>query len=239
MDAKCGETSFTPRVGKPVEIQALWFNALKILSDFALRAGDDETRKHCDEWRTKVKANFADKFWNESENCLFDCIDGEHKDQSIRPNQIFAVSLFADSENSLLSPQRESSLVETVQRELLTPVGLRSLSPRDPQYRGSYEGDQWARDSAYHQGTVWTWPIGGFCSAYLKVHGRSEESKKQVRAWLQPLLDHLDESCIGSINEIFDGDAPHTPRGCFAQAWSVSEVLRILVDELELKPMHI
>jgi len=233
MDAKVGDVSFTPRIGKPVEIQALWFHALKILADFATRAGDEETRVLCDEWSAKVQANFANAFWNEDEKCLYDFIaDDGLKNASIRPNQIFAVSLFANSPHALLSPDQEYSVVETVQRELLTPFGLRSLSPRDSQYRGHYGGDHWSRDSAYHQGTVWTWPLGGFCSAYLKVHGGDVASKTQVRTWLQPLLQHLDEACVGSISEIFDGDAPHTPRGCVAQAWSVSEVLRVLVDEV-------
>lgn len=233
MDAKVGDVSFTPRIGKPVEIQALWFHALKTLSDFATRAEDEETKALCDEWSAKVQANFASKFWNEEENCLFDFIaDDGTPNGAIRPNQIFAVSLFANSPYALLSPEQENAVVETVQRELLTPFGLRSLSPRDSQYRGRYEGDQWSRDSAYHQGTVWTWPLGGFCSAYLKVHDGDAASKAQVRTWLEPILQHLDEACVGNINEIFDGDAPHTPRGCFAQAWSVSEVLRVLVDEV-------
>jgi predicted glycogen debranching enzyme len=228
MDAKVGDVVFTPRAGKPVEIQALWYNALRELSTFAGFFEDDITRQTCDEWGAKVKENFASKFWNESSDCLFDCIDAEYSDGAIRPNQIFAVSL----PHALLESDKEARVVEVVQRELLTPYGLRSLSPKDSRYVGVYTGDQWSRDSSYHQGTVWTWPIGGFFSAYLKVNGRSAAAKNQVRAWLQPLLAHLDEACIGSINEIFDGDAPHTPRGCFAQAWSVSEVLRVLVDEL-------
>jgi predicted glycogen debranching enzyme len=228
MDAKIGAIAFTPRAGKPVEIQALWFNALCELSGFAALFEDAKTQTLCDEWRAKVKTHFVEKFWNENARCLFDCINGDDKDESVRPNQIFAVSL----PHALLDGEKAKAVVDVVQRELLTPFGLRSLSTHDPKYRGLYLGDQWLRDSAYHQGTVWTWPLGAFLTAYLKVHARSEEAKREVRAWLQPLAAHLDAACIGSINEIFDGDAPHTPRGCFAQAWSVAEVLRVWVDEL-------
>ncbi|PQV62584.1 glycogen debranching enzyme, putative [Abditibacterium utsteinense] len=223
MDAKIGDTAFTPRNGKAVEIQALWHNALCELANMARRFDDSETAGICVEWTRKVEANFAKKFWNEAESCLYDCIDGDFKDGAIRPNQIFAVSL----PHHLLSHEQEKSVVEVVERELLTPHGLRSLSPRDSRYRGIYIGDSWSRDSAYHQGTVWGWPIGGFLSAYLRVNEDSETAKSQVRLWLAPLLAHLDEAGVGSISEIFDGDAPHAPRGCIAQAWSVSEVLRV------------
>jgi predicted glycogen debranching enzyme len=228
MDAKVGDTAFTPRHGKAVEIQALWYNALLVTAEFAQRAGDDATKVLCDEWSQKVRDNFAAKFWNQSGGYLYDWIDCDHKNAQIRPNQIFAVSL----PHHLLSPEQERGVVETVQRELLTPHGLRSLSPQDEQYRGIYLGDQWQRDSGYHQGTVWGWPIGGFFSAYLQVHEHSADAKQQVRAWMEPLIQHLDEAGLNSISEIFDGDAPHTPRGCPQQAWSVAEVLRVLVEEL-------
>jgi glycogen debranching enzyme len=174
------------------------------------------------------QVSFAPLFWNEDAGCLFDCVNDEGRDGAIRPNQIFAVSL----PHRLLSAEQEKRVVATVQRELLTPVGLRSLSRGDAQYRGIYIGDQWQRDSSYHQGTVWGWPIGGFFSAYLKVNRHSARAKAQVRTWMEPLQAHLDTAGLGSISEIFDGDAPHTPRGCFAQAWSVSEPLRVLLDEL-------
>ncbi len=223
MDAKIGDTAFTPRSGKPVEIQALWHSALCDLISLARCCDDDSTAGIALEWTRKIEANFTKKFWNDEENCLFDCIDGDFRDGAIRPNQIFAVS----TPNRLLSLEHEKAVVEVVQRELLTPHGLRSLSPRDSRYRGTYLGDSWSRDSAYHQGTVWGWPIGGFLSAYLKVNEHSDAAKTQVQLWLAPLLAHLDETGIGSISEIFDGDAPHAPRGCIAQAWSVSEVLRV------------
>ena len=223
MDAKIGDTAFTPRSGKPVEIQALWHGALCDLTTLARCYGDENTAGIALEWTRKIEANFAAKFWNEAEGCLFDCIDGQERDGAIRPNQIFAVSL----PHRLLSHEQEQSVVEVVRRELLTPLGLRSLSPRDSRYRGVYIGDSWSRDSAYHQGTVWAWPIGGFLSAYLRVNDHSQPAKTQVREWLAPLISHLDEAGFGSISEIFDGDAPHAPRGCIAQAWSVSEVLRV------------
>ena len=223
MDAKIGDTAFTPRAGKPVEIQALWFNALCETASWGRCFDDHNMAGICTEWSRKVAANFAPTFWNEAENCLYDCVDGDKKDGAVRPNQIFAVSL----PNHLLSDAQEKSVVEVVQRELLTPVGLRSLSPRDSRYRPRYEGDQWSRDSAYHQGTVWGWLLGPFLGAYLGVHGESDAAKAQVQEWLKPMIAHLDEAGLGSISEIFDGDAPHQPRGCFAQAWSVAETLRI------------
>lgn len=232
MDAKVGDTVFTPRGGKPVEIQALWYNALCELGAFAKLFDDPKTQSLCEEWSEKAKHHFASRFWNAAANCLHDVVDCDNHDQSVRPNQIFAVSL----PHSLLGAEQEYSVVETVQRELLTPYGLRSLDQRHSNYRGIYSGDQWSRDSAYHQGTVWTWPIGAFFTAYLKVHGYQTEAKSQVWEWLQPLIAHLDEACVCSIGEIFDGNEPHTPRGCFAQAWSVSEVLRVLVDKLAIEP---
>lgn len=228
MDAKVGDCAFTPRVGKPVEIQALWYNALRTMLDFAGRADDADTKKLCGDWSRQAKANFQNLFWNDAANCLYDCVDGDCKDGAIRPNQILTVSL----PHRLISADHEQRVVNVAQRELLTPHGLRSLSPRDSQYRGIYIGNQWERDSAYHQGTVWGWLIGPFLSAYLRVNHSSGAAKVQAREWIAPLLTHLDEAGLGSISEIFDGDAPHTPRGCFAQAWSMAEVLRVFVEEL-------
>ncbi|MDF2441380.1 MAG: hypothetical protein JWN98_2364, partial [Abditibacteriota bacterium] len=227
MDAKVGDVCFTPRAGKPVEIQALWFNALKTTMVLADRVGDRATKVLCGEWSRRAKANFATQFWNEAGYC-FDWVDGEERNAQIRPNQIFVVSL----PHRLLSREQEARIVATVERELLTPFGLRSLSPNDAQYRGIYIGDQWQRDSGYHQGTVWGWLLGPFLSAYLRVNRSSARSKIQVRQWMKPMLGHLDQAGIGSISEIFDGDEPHTPRGCIAQAWSVAETLRVLGDEL-------
>jgi predicted glycogen debranching enzyme len=228
MDAKVGGWVVTPRYGKPVEIQALWFNALRTMLNFADTLGDAPIKKQCGEWSRKVKANFTSLFWNEAASCLYDCISDGSNDGAVRPNQIFVVSL----PHRLLTSELEKRVVATVQRELLTPYGLRSLSPHDAQYRGIYIGDQWQRDGSYHQGTVWGWLIGPFLSAYLKVNRNSARAKTQVRTWMEPLQGHLDTAGLGSVSEIFDGDAPHTPRGCFAQAWSVAEPLRVLLDEL-------
>jgi predicted glycogen debranching enzyme len=223
MDAKVGDWVVTPRDGKAVEIQALWHGALCDMQTLATRMGDEDTRALCETWATRAQKNFAPLFWNEDQDCLYDCIgrDGT-PDGSVRPNQIFAVSL----PHSILSLEQQKAVVQKVQDDLLTPHGLRSLSPHDARYRGIYVGDQWMRDGAYHQGTVWGWLIGPFISAYLHVNKSSADARKQARQWLAPLVAHLDEACLGSVSEIFDGDAPHTPRGCFAQAWSVAELLR-------------
>jgi predicted glycogen debranching enzyme len=214
MDAKVGDWVVTPRYGKPVEIQALWFNALRILQQ--LTPEFDDYAPYLAELAALVSVSFNQQFWNPASGCLFDVVDGHHKDGSIRPNQIFAVSL----EHSMLSRERARSVVAVVQRDLLTPVGLRSLAPTDPKYRGRYEGGVLERDSAYHQGTVWPWLIGGFISAYLKVHGESAAARQQAGEWLRSFEG------MSQIPEIADGDPPHTPRGCIAQAWSVSVVLR-------------
>jgi predicted glycogen debranching enzyme len=228
MDAKIGDTAFTPRAGKPVEIQALWFNALKTMARLAEQMEEKALAAQCNAWSRKAKANFGRLFWNEEAGCLYDHIEGSYRNGQIRPNQIFAVSL----PHRLLPLDLEKRVVSVVERELLTPYGLRSLSPRDPDYRGIYIGSAWQRDSSYHQGTVWTWPIGAFLTAYLRVNRHSPRARQQVRQWLSPLMGHLNEAGLGSICEIFDGDAPHTPRGCPAQAWSVSEVLRVLAEEV-------
>ena len=222
MDAKIGDTAFTPRGGKPVEIQALWFNALSEMASWGRCFEDQNTAGICTEWSRKVAANFAPLFWNARESCLYDCVDGDFRDGAIRPNQIFTVSL----PHRLLNHEQESLVLGTVERELLTPHGLRSLSPRDSRYRGHYGGDAWSRDSAYHQGTVWGWLLGPFVTAHLRVHDGSDEAKAQAQEWLKPMIAHLGEAGLGSISEVFDGDAPHMPRGCFAQAWSVAETLR-------------
>jgi predicted glycogen debranching enzyme len=212
MDAKCGDIAFTPRQGKPVEINALWYHALVLLGRKELAA--------------KVAVSFRKAFWISSEEGLADVLDGNRQDKAIRPNQIFAVSL----PNSPLLPEQQSAVVEVVRRELLTPVGLRTLARTDPGYRGKYTGDQFHRDGAYHNGTVWPWLLGAFLEAYIKVNDRTAAAVAQAQEWLEPLLTHMhDEAEIGQIAEIFEGDAPHRPVGCFAQAWSVAEVLRIHV----------
>jgi glycogen debranching enzyme len=216
MDAKCNGIAFTPRQGKPVEINALWFHALVLMDELELAE--------------KVSASFKKAFWISPFRGLADVVDGPRRDVAIRPNQIFAASL----PNSPLSHDQQCAVVEVVQRELLTPMGLRTLNRGDPGYRGIYTGPQMQRDAAYHNGTVWAWLMGGFLDAYLKVNRNSAAARSQARDWLAPLLTHMaDSGAIGQIAEIFDGDEPHRPVGCPAQAWSVAEVLR-LASELEM-----
>jgi predicted glycogen debranching enzyme len=209
MDAKIGDWVVTPRHGKPVEIQALWYNALRVMADLS---GDPKYTAMA----RKARDHFAPLFWNQEAGCLYDVVNGDTRDGSIRPNQILAVSLF----HSMLPDDLAARVVDTVERHLLTPYGLRSLAPSDPQYRGRYEGGPSSRDSAYHQGTVWPWLIGPFVTAYTRVHGRPPD-------WQEPFRQYLEEQG-GQLPEVFDGDAPHRAGGCMAQAWSVAELLRCL-----------
>jgi len=234
MDAKVGDWVVTPRRGKPVEIQALWYNALCIMKDLAQKLGDDTGQKRYRNMAAVASWAFNRLFWNEKTGCLYDVVNGGPPDASIRPNQIFAVSL----PHSMLSPERAKAVVEKVQEHLLTPYGLRSLAPSDPQYRGRYTGGPAERDGAYHQGTVWPWLMGPFITAYVKVNGDGETARRQAAAWLAPLKDHLADGGLGHISEILDGDAPQRPCGCIAQAWSVAEILRALVEDVYgLRPM--
>jgi glycogen debranching enzyme len=228
MDAKAGDWVVTPREGNPVEIQALWYNALCIMGDFAGKIGDDGGQTRFFEMAGLVRRTFNRVFWNEQDNCLFDVVNGGSSDASIRPNQVFAVSLH----HGMLAPERAKAIVEKVREHLLTPCGLRSLAPSDPKYRGRYEGDPLGRDGAYHQGTVWPWLLGPFITAFLKVNSHSEVARLQAAEWLAPLRKHLSEAGLGQISEVFDGDAPHRPGGCIAQAWSVAEVLRAYVEDI-------
>lgn len=221
MDAKCGDIVFTPRHGKPVEVNALWFHDLMALAERARRNGSPQAVDYL-QLAEACRQSFVEAFWNEDFQCLYDVVRSDWKDMAIRPNQIFSASLA----HSPLSPERRRAVLHCVERELLTPYGLRSLSPGHPSYRGRYEGGPFDRDSVYHQGTVWGWLIGPFVEAFLRVHDFSNKAKNRMRRQLQPLLEHLQTAGIGSISEIFDGDPPHTPRGCIAQAWSVAELLR-------------
>ena len=233
MDAKVGDWVVTPRCGKPVEIQALWYNALCIMVDLARRFGEGAEQQRYREMATVASWGFNRSFWNEKEACLYDVINGGPPDPSIRPNQIFTVSLTY----GLLPPDRAKGVVDKVEQHLLTPYGLRTLAPSDPQYRGRYTGSPTQRDGAYHQGTVWPWLIGPFITAYVKVNGGSAVARAQAGEWLKPLRDHLSDGGLGHISEIFEGDAPHRPGGCIAQAWSVAEVLRAYVEDVKgVKP---
>jgi predicted glycogen debranching enzyme len=227
MDAKVGDWVVTPRSGKPVEIQALWYNALRVMEHLAAGFGDGDHAAHYAALAERTRACFAQAFWNEAEGCLYDVISDTGADSSIRPNQIFAVSL----PYPLLPPDKARRIVEVVEWELLTPYGLRTLSPRDRNYRGHYDGDQRNRDSAYHQGTVWPWLLGPFLTAYVRLHGSSADVRDRAGRFLEPLRRHLWEAGLGQISEIFDGDSPHRPAGCIAQAWSVAELLRAYVED--------
>ena len=228
MDAKVGDWVVTPRRGKPVEIQALWYNAVCIMEELAAQIGDDSARKRYNSTAALTKWSFNRLLWNEKGGYLYDVVNGGPPDASIRPNQIIAVSLT----HSMLTPERAKQVVAVVQEHLLTPYGLRSLAPSDPQYRGCYTGDGASRDSAYHQGTVWPWLMGPFITAYVKANGGSDAARRQAEQWLAPFKEHLSDAGLGHISEIFDGDAPHRPVGCVAQAWSVAEILRATVEDI-------
>jgi len=228
MDAKIGDCVVTPRSGKPVEIQALWYNALRIMEDLAARFSDDDRRKKYSSLAALASETFNRTFWNEDAQCLYDVINGGPPDGSIRPNQVFAVSLH----HSMLSQERARAVVKKVEKELLTPVGLRTLNRSDGRYRATYEGNQYSRDSAYHQGTVWPWLLGPFVSAYVRVNGGTAQARARAHGFLRGIKAHLSEAGLGQISEIFDGDVPHHPRGCFAQAWSVAEILRALCEDV-------
>ena len=216
MDAKVDDWVVTPRMGKPVEVNALWYNALRTMAKFARSLSKPE--REYEAMADRISASFS-RFWNERTGYCYDVLDGsDGDDASLRPNQIFAVSL---PESPLTSVQQKQ-VVDVCGRMLLTSHGLRSLSPEDPQYQGSYGGDQLHRDGAYHQGTVWGWLIGPFAIAHLRVY----KNPAMARSFLEPMANHLYDRGVGSLSEIFDGDAPITPRGCIAQAWTVAEVLR-------------
>jgi glycogen debranching enzyme len=221
MDAKVGDWVCTPRDGKPVEIAALWHHALSLMEVWArlLNRPVKEMRRF-NELRVQAADGFETRFWHAGGGYLFDTIDGAAgEDASLRPNQIIAASL----PDAPLSDAQRKSIVDVVADRLWTPRGLRTLDPADPRYRPEYSGDVWSRDGAYHQGTVWPWLLGCFVDAHLLVY----RDKAMARRFVEPFQAHLfDESCAGSINEIFDADPPHAPRGCIAQAWSVSEVYR-------------
>ncbi|MGE5184841.1 MAG: amylo-alpha-1,6-glucosidase, partial [Acidobacteriota bacterium] len=223
MDAKAGDWVVTPRRGKAVEINALWFNALRLMRDWLERTGDPDGAKQMSDFAERVQASFNLRFWNERTGHLYDVVDGEHgDDDACRPNQLFAISL----PSPVLDPSKWRPVLEVVERELLTPLGLRSLSPRHPDYKATYRGDLLARDAAYHQGTVWSWLIGPYIDALLRV--RPDDPQAARRA-LDGLVTSLGDHCIGNISEVFDAETPYLPGGCVAQAWGVAELLRCLV----------
>ncbi len=223
MDVKIGDWVVTPRTGKPIEVNALWYNALRTMALFAQRLNQSPSRY--EDMAEQTRLGFQ-QFWNRAEGYCYDVIDAPlGYDDTLRPNQIFAVSLPFDRayhEAPLLTAEQQKSVVDVLGRELLTSYGLRSLAPSDSDYRGTYGGPPAERDAAYHQGTVWGWLLGPYVQAYLRVY----QNPERCRELLGAIANHLSTIGLGTISEIFDGDPPHYPRGCFAQAWSVAEVLR-------------
>lgn len=226
MDAKVGDWVVTPRHGKPVEIQALWYNALRLMEALASQFGEKDNSEQYGKLATRAHRSFNVQFWNDEAGCLNDVVNGDNRDASVRPNQVIAISLT----HSMVSKQRAKSILRVVERELLTPRGLRTLSPKDPQYRGRYEGNSFNRDGAYHQGTVWPWLMGPYITANVKTFGAN--GRKVAAEWLNSFQEHLEEACPGQVSEIFDADPPHAARGCIAQAWSVAELLRAAMEDV-------
>lgn len=224
MDVKIGDWVVTPRTGKPVEVQALWYNAVCIMAALSSRFGYPEEALRFESLAARAKESFNRLFWNPTSKCLYDWVNGERFDNAMRPNQIFAVSL----PFSMLDRDRSRAVVDAVEKRLWTPYGLRSLAADHPDYKPRYAGTIAERDAAYHQGTVWSWLMGPFVIAYLKAYGKTWSTKKRAWQFMEGLQEHLLFAGLGQVSEIFDGDAPHYPRGCVAQAWGVAELLRAL-----------
>ena len=237
MDAQDNGKAVTPRAGKAVEIQALWYNALKTMQFLANKFRQINISEQYGQKASEARKNFNAKFWNSKAGCLFDVVEATVVDAAVRPNQIIAVAL----DFNMLNNERSKKILDVVQHELVTPNGLRTLAPTDPKYVGKYYGARRSRDQAYHNGTVWPWLLGPFVTALLKTKGNS-------RKWLEfaskklllPLVTHqIHEAGLGTLSEIFDGDAPHVPRGCIAQAWSVAEPFRAYVEDIiQIRPRY-
>jgi predicted glycogen debranching enzyme len=224
MDAKVDDWVVTPRRGKAVEINALWYNALCLMAGWAEQLGDPRAA----EYRARaerVRTSFNERFWFDEGQHLFDVVDAEGggDDAKFRPNQILSISL----PNPVLVRDRWEAVLQAVRRRLVTPVGLRSLAPDDEDFKSRYFGDLRTRDAAYHQGTVWGWLVGPFIDAWLKVYPHDDGVARRA---VQDFFSHLDEACLGSVSEVFDAEPPYTPRGCIAQAWSVAELLRVWIE---------
>jgi len=232
MDARVHGRAVTPRIGKPVEINALWYNALRIGAKLAERMEHHERARRWDRLAVEAQAGFNARFWNDEAECLYDVVDVSGRsgsnDAAIRPNQLLAVSLT----HAVLDESRWRAVVGVCEQRLWTPMGLRTLSPDDPHYQGRHAGDTAARDSAYHQGTVWPWLLGPFVTAYVRAFGASPKTRRKARAFFDGLSAHLSTAGLGGISEVADGDEPHTPGGCPWQAWSVAEPLRALCEDV-------
>jgi glycogen debranching enzyme len=231
MDAKVEHWVVTPRQGKAVEINALWYNALCILEYLLIETGDKKRSAVYRERAKKVSTSFNRQFWNENKQCLFDFIDGANRNEDVRPNQVFTLSL----PFKLLTEDKALKVLSIVEDELVTSRGLRSLSPDHPDYKPTYVGNIWSRDGAYHQGTVWSFLLGAYIDSVMFLKKKS--GKKEATDAVRIFIEHLNEGCVGSVSEIFDADAPHHFRGCAAQAWGVAEILRVAVEhKLLTKP---
>ena len=230
MDVAVDGQPVTPRAGKAVEVQALWYNALRTMEFLANRFGEKGEAEKYAQMAEKARKSFVEKFWNPERNCLFDVISEHGKDSSLRPNQIIAVAL----DFTMLGNDKKGRIVDVVQRELLTPYGLRTLARNDPSYIRVYEGDRKSRDRAYHNGTVWPWLLGAFTTAFLKTKGYAESRREYaLKNFLTPLFTRQAfDAGLGTVSEIFDGESPHTPRGCVAQAWSIAEPFRAYVEDV-------
>jgi glycogen debranching enzyme len=233
MDAAPDGKPVTPREGKAVEIQALWFNALKTMQLLARRFGERGKAEEYGSMASNAQRSFLAEFWNAEKHCFFDVVGDSGKDASLRPNQILALALDFTMPDKAMSER----VSEIVQRELLTPFGLRTLSAGDSRYAGKYRGNRRERDQTYHNGSVWPWLLGPFVRAFFKTKGYDANWRSfAFENFLKPLFtDGLSRACLGSISEIFDGDPPHEPNGCIAQAWSVAEPLRAYVEDVLLK----
>lgn len=229
MDVKVGEWVVTPRHGKPVEVQALWVRALAIAASWADQCGEPAYAERCRQDRRRAVESFRARFWYPAGRYLFDVVDGPTGDDaSLRPNQVYALAL----DDELVPGSQALQVLQVLKERLLTPVGLRTLVPEDIRFCPVYVGTVAERDGAYHQGTVWPFLLGPFVTAWVRKHGGEPAARREAREFLAGLEAHLDEACIGQVSEIFDGQAPHLPRGCFAQAWSVAEPLRALIEDI-------
>jgi predicted glycogen debranching enzyme len=229
MDASVNGKAITPRIGYDVEINALWYNAIKFSLEMAEKFNDSDFISKWEEWPEKIKASFIELFWSDKRKYLADYVDDSGTNWDVRPNMVFACSL----PYTMISKDQQKMILDIVKSELLTPRGLRTLSPNNEKYIGIYEGDPESRDMAYHQGTVWPWLIGHFCEAYLKIHKKSGlQMVKDIYAGFEP---EMVNAGIGTISEIFDGNPPHEAKGAISQAWSVAELLRLksLIDKFE------
>ena len=238
MDTVVDDAPFTPRSGKAVEVQALWYNALRVMQLLAERFGEKRIAEDYSKMAEATKVSFNVKFWDSEKNCLFDVIDDSgNPDRSIRPNQIIVGAL----DFPLIDKEKANHVVDFVETELLTPVGLRTLSPKDSRYKGKYAGDRPSRDRAYHNGSVWPWLTGPLTTAYLKAKGYQDTNLQYAyNNFIMPLFtNELRRGGLGTLNEIYDGDAPYMPRGCIAQAWSVAEPLRAVIEDiLKVRPKY-